>query len=278
MALAAVPLAFLCGAAGAVAACLDASGAGEPVAVARVTGHGDVALTDGRILRITGIAPLDDAAMAAAIRRHVADGVRVVAVAGKPDRWGRHDAQLAVSTETGVVSLIEPLVAEGLAVWRADSILPPRAAARSPAAGLSEACAARLNALEAAARRAGRGGWGGAAPMPLAADDPRRLKQYEGRFVIVTGRVVSVGERRKMIYINFGRIWSRDFFVEIVRTDWEKMAKEGVTAGALEGRTVMVRGDLLLRDVASGTARRTTGSAPVIRLSVARGISIVDSD
>ena len=114
--------------------------------------------------------------------------------------------------------------------------------------------------------------------MPLLAEDVPKLKQYQGRFVVVTGRVLSVNERRAMTFVNFGRVWSRDFFVEIARADWEKMAEDGISAKTLEGKRVMVRGDLMIREIAGGRERRDTGGAPAIRLSVARSISVLDMD
>lgn len=276
-ALSAAIAATFCGAHIAGAACLSAP-AGQAVEVTRIDGDGELVLADGRTLRLVGVAPIDATAMAVAIRHQVRAGARIAAIADKPDRWGRYDAQVAVPGASGMVSLIEPLVAEGFAIWRADSVAAPRRGNRASAAGISAACATRLAALEEGARLAARGSWAAPAPMPLSAGDIPNLKQYQGRFVVVTGRVVSVGERRATTFVNFGRVWNRDFFVEIPRADWEKMAQEGITAKKLEGRKVMVRGDLVIREIAAGPERRNTGGAPAIRLSVARSISVLDMD
>lgn len=259
----------------AAAACVGPSAPGERIAVADVNGYGEILTADGRTLRLAGVVLPDEAAAGAEIRRHVASGAYPVALADRPDRWGRYEAQLAVGTAAGAVSLAEPLVAAGLALLRPDAV------ASTPSA-ISEACASRLAEVEDAARLAGRGVWAGGGPgraaaMPLPADDGRLLKQYEGRFVIVAGKVTSVGERRAMTFLNFGPEWRRDFSVMIARGDWEKMARDGLSAAALEGRRVMVRGDLMLRDTARGDGREA-GGAPVIRLSVARGLSFLDLD
>lgn len=263
-----------------------AARAGEVIAVARVVDHEELVLADGRMLRLAGLASIDDAGMLDALRRHSTRGVRVVALAEKPDRWGRLEAVLAVQGSAGEVLLAELLVEEGVAVWRGDSPLTTRMAGSELVSALSGSYRERLLALEGDARRARRGGWGGASPMPLAAEDRARLKQYEGRYVVIVGRVTSVGERRKMTFINFGDVWSRDFSVFITRDDWDRMAKEGVTGESLKGRRVMVRGDLLFRKTtrgsldggSEGSLHGNTGRAPVIRLSVIHGISIQDSD
>lgn len=266
------------GASGAVAGCLVADAAGEAVIVADVAENAEMTLVDGRVLRLAGVAAMNDEAMAGAIRRYVSGGVRLIAVAGLPDRWGRLSAHLAVSSGAGPQALVELLVRDGVAVWRADPLAAPRNPAKASEVVFSTACMTRLAALEDGARRAGRGAWEGAKSMPLAADDLDRLKRFAGRYVVVSGRVVSVGERPSMTFINFGNVWSRDFSVLIARRDWETMMETGVTGKMLEGRTVMVRGDLLLRETTGAAGRRNSGSAPAIRLSVIRGISILDQD
>ena len=65
-----------------------------------------------------------------------------------------------------------------------------------------------------------------------------------GRFAIVEGVVRSVGERRDRTYLNFGRDWKDDMTVTIPKRTWTTLVERGLSAAALKGKRVRVRGVL----------------------------------
>ena len=56
------------------------------------------------------------------------------------------------------------------------------------------------------------------------------------------GKVLSVRESGATIYVNFGRIWTRDFTVTIARRMERAFTAAGMAPKALEGRRIRVRG------------------------------------
>jgi hypothetical protein len=59
---------------------------------------------------------------------------------------------------------------------------------------------------------------------------------------LVEGKVLSVRESGATIYVNFGRRWTRDFTVTILRRLQCAFATAGVKPKRLEGRHIRVRG------------------------------------
>ena len=99
-------------------------------------------------------------------------------------------------------------------------------------------------ALEQAARTARRGIW--AHPFyrvreagELAGSDWR---QALDSFVLVEGRVLSVGETRSRTYLNFGRDWETDFTVSLPARGRKAFRRAGVELDTLEGARVRARG------------------------------------
>lgn len=134
----------------------------------------------------------------------------------RPDRYGRLRARFDAS---GLPSLEEAMVGEGLA-WVASDI--PNATR-----------AARLLAVEAKARKAGRGLWKNWEPVPFA-----KAAKYTGRFGLVEGRVQQVDTHKGHRFIAFGEDW---------RTDPTGFIPASAAARfhdleALAGRTVRLRG------------------------------------
>ncbi|TDR87064.1 thermonuclease family protein [Enterovirga rhinocerotis] len=187
-----------------------------------------IVLEEGEVLRLADIRPADETATA----RRLAPlrGARVSGTkAGTEDRWGRRAARL-VLTEGGT-DLAQSLVAEGLA------IVDP-----GEQDGL---CRRGLLAVEDDARRRRVGMWESEIPLPAA--DPAVIASSVGRFALVEGRIVSVGERTRWTYLNFGRDFARDFAVSIPRRRWDEMKRRGLSAAALRGRRVRVRGIVEMR-------------------------------
>lgn len=89
-----------------------------------------------------------------------------------------------------------------------------------------------------------------------------------GQFVVITGLVASVGDRKRRLYLNFGQNWEQDFTVSVVKSGRGafKERKAGALARlqALTGKTVRVRGVLEQRQ------------GPLIRLADEAQIEILE--
>src|SRR5450759_1657540 len=77
---------------------------------------------------------------------------------------------------------------------------------------------------------------------PLSAENLTRLQAERGRFALVEGNVLSVRESGATIYVNFGRRWTRDFTVIILRRLSHAFTAAGIEPKKLEGRRIRVRG------------------------------------
>jgi hypothetical protein len=71
-----------------------------------------------------------------------------------------------------------------------------------------------------------------------------RLRERIGSFVLVEGRIRSIGERKQRTYLNFGGLWAEDFTIIISKTTWKQMSDRGMGAEALNGRRIRARGIL----------------------------------
>lgn len=199
-------------------------------------------LDDGREVRLAAIEvppiPLPQepgaAADGAPSRNGLAtllEGTEVVLKQAEPqktDRYGRVVAFAATAREGVEHSVQGELIAAGLA----------RVAARVGSRG----CAAELLARENAARSAKLGLWAGSYYDTLNADNPADVLAARGRFALVEGRVVSVRESGATIYVNFGRRWTEDFTVTILKRNARNFAAAGLDPKILAGRRVRVRG------------------------------------
>ena len=92
----------------------------------------------------------------------------------------------------------------------------------------SRACAAELLKRENAARAAGLGLWANPYYAVLDAGTPADVLAQRGRFALVEGEVVSVRESGATIYVNFGRRWSEDFSVTILKRNERNFAAAGL--------------------------------------------------
>jgi endonuclease YncB( thermonuclease family) len=160
----------------------------------------------------------------------------------KTDRYGRIVAY-AYTAPGGAERLVQAdLIAAGLA--------------RVAASVGSRSCAAELLARESAARGAKLGLWASSYYDTLSADNPAEVLAARGRFALVEGRVVSVRESGATIYVNFGRRWTEDFTVTILKRNARTFAAAGLEPKTLAGRRVRVRG-WIEEGVGLGSRRRT---------------------
>lgn len=209
-------------------------------------------LDDGRTVRLAGIeAPkpylVHDGraveALAVAAREaleRLASGVRVALRVGgiEQDRYGRVLAQV---------------FRDGDGTWLQEALIRAGFARVRPFAG-DASCLAELSASEREARAAARGLWRNAEYSVLSAYDPS-LTERKGLYVVVEGRVVSVGRGNRVDFLNFGRNWQRDFTVLVEPAVADRLADVGVPVDSLAERRVRVRGVL------------EEGGGPAIRLS-----------
>jgi hypothetical protein len=105
-------------------------------------------------------------------------------------------------------------------------------------------CVSALLQSETQARRQRIGLWREEIHQPLPAEAEERLRERIGRFVIVEGRIVQVGERGARTYLNFGRRWAEDFTVVLPKSTWARITGHGHSALSLRGRRIRARGVL----------------------------------
>jgi hypothetical protein len=164
---------------------------------------------------------------AAALAEDGARRMRFWPVRDRPDRWQRRRGHL-VDAATGA--------------WTARDLVARGAAIAAPALAHS-ACFPALMQAERAARARNLGIW--KTDRVRSAHRPAALASRIGRYTLVAGRVLSLGETRSTLYLNFGRRWSRDFTATIAIEDLDAFMAAGVDARSLEGAAIRVRGVLL---------------------------------
>jgi endonuclease YncB( thermonuclease family) len=116
------------------------------------------------------------------------------------------------------------------------------------------ACVTDLFRRETAARAAKLGLWADPYYGILDAETPADVLAHKGRFALVEGRVVSVRESGATIYLNFGRHWSQDFTVTVLKRNERNFAAAGLDLKSLEGRRIRVRGWIEERGGTAGGA------------------------
>ncbi len=209
---------------------------------------GDPLLGDGRRLRLVGLAPRQspeeasrfDAGLRGFLGRPL--GLTVV---GEPDRWGRLPARLTIPpTSPG-----EPTLDLAQQLLRQGAALPLHEPGSSP-------CETSQKASVQATVTSGP------QPASLTAVDGHDLaavKAQEGRYVMLEGRIASVGERSQRTYLNFSRRPKQAASVVLSRSLWRELKRAGWTASHLGGKRLRAYGvlagrDGLLLEVASRSA------------------------
>ena len=183
-------------AARAQADCGTPSGTGRVVAVDERL---DIALQDGRLVRLAGLEAFDPTRVspetAGAARQFLTERllgreVELKLLASGTDRWGRALADLSLPEPSGGAgsSVAMSLLSAGYArVW-------PEFEARD--------CAAARLAVEDGARRAGLGLWSEPDYAVIQSSDAAALRSRDGQFVVIEGRVGRVGFGRSRLYLD----------------------------------------------------------------------------
>jgi endonuclease YncB( thermonuclease family) len=230
-----------------------------PAEVADVLDGDTLTLTDGSIVRLAGVeAPKrlpgqaagtepGSATAARSALRALALGREVsVQEVGGRDRYERVAAILTLSDGR---SLQEAMVGRGMArIHGADPCLPKA-----------------LGSLESAARQARLGMWADPDFAVRDAADPS-LRTQKGLYQLVEGRIVSVGRGTRLVFLNFGKDWKRDFTVTVATDLATRLAPGGDPVNAFSGKRVIVRG--VVED----------NGGPQIRVTDESGIEILGDD
>lgn len=249
-------LAAACGAPGAASGAPRVAEACGPSAsiedrLADIGPRGELRLASGRRAVLSGLRWPDEPALDAAARSwlHAFRGAPLVLTErGAEDRWGRRRAD-AIAGEAEPVDLAGGLVAAGLAyadAGEADSL-----------------CRPALRAVEEAPRAAGLGLWAGG---PLAATDAAALNARAGRFTVVEGRILHVGERSARTYLDFARRGGQGLTVTVQKRSWRILGEHGLSAATLRGRRVRIRGMVEI------------GRGPFIDLAGVDGIEVIEGE
>jgi endonuclease YncB( thermonuclease family) len=106
----------------------------------------------------------------------------------------------------------------------------------------SRMCAVELLRRETLARKAKLGLWASSYYGLLNADEPADVLAKRGHFALVEGKVLSVRESGATIYVNFGRRWTEDFTVTILKRNERNFTAAGLEPKTFAGRQIRVRG------------------------------------
>ena len=203
------------------------------VRLAGVDAAGDPVLTDGRSLRLLGLAPRQDAAEATrfadAILGWRDKDLLLLTLAGV-DRWGRTNARLFPAdgqSDEGAPDLASLLLRAG-------------AASVMPEPGLV-GCDGNVGTIAAQNREQG-------SSRAIDGHDIAALKAQEGRLIVLEGRIASVGERSQRTYINFSRRRGEAASIVLSQKLWRDLKDAGWTASGLSGKRLRAHGILSGRD------------------------------
>jgi endonuclease YncB( thermonuclease family) len=218
------------------------AGCGMPagaVRIAAVDERLNVALVDGRLIRLGGLdapepARGDPETVTAArsflAARLVGREAELDLLASGTDRWGRVVADLSAAETPGgpSESIVLALLAAGYARVR------PEFETRN--------CAAARLAVEDGARRAGLGIWRDREYAVIPSSDLPALRRRVGQFVVLEGRVRRVGFGRSRLYLDL--IPQAGPTIVVVRKLESAFARAGHPIAALAGQTIRARGAL----------------------------------
>ena len=224
-----------------LAACAPRSANGDTATVSEVIDAVTLRLSDGRLIRLRGLAPPENVAKSPALahkaRAYLAgllagQRVRPLATAGTPDRYGRLAAHLQRAGDGALIDAA--MVRAGFAFLAVEP-------------GPNSPCRTALSRLEAEARDARRHLWAEGFLAVHSASDPTLGDAAPG-YAIIEGKVLSVGKTRNRLFLNFGRKWREDFTITIYRRDLKRFVATGLDPEDMKGKRVRARGWLERRD------------------------------
>ena len=185
-------------------------------------------LNDGREIRLAAIGGTESTTQAALSALATGRDIIFSPLVPVKDRYGRLNMRAFLADSGTPQSVEAALIAQGVA------LAAPR--------GDDDGCMMVLRNAERTARAGKLGLWSDAARSVMQAENPAALMTAQGKFAVVEGKVLSVRESGGTLYVNFGRRWSEDFTVTILKRDTRKFTEAGVEPKSLERRNVRVRG------------------------------------
>jgi endonuclease YncB( thermonuclease family) len=103
-------------------------------------------------------------------------------------------------------------------------------------------CADELFGAEKTARERLQGLWADPELRPKSASNRGEILRAKGHFALVEGKVLNVREFGAAIYLNFGRRYTRDFSVMILRRNARLFTAAGIVPKQLQDKRIRVRG------------------------------------
>ncbi|MCJ2043665.1 DNA-binding protein [Methylobacterium sp. J-078] len=206
--------------------------------------RGELALASGARAVLAGIHWPDEAGADAAAQAWLLAyrGRSLTLVArGETDRWGRDHVDASLEGEARAAPAPSERTRMDLAPVDLAGGLVEAGLVPVDAGERETLCRPALLALEAGARRAGRGLWSQAGP---GVRDGAALRARMGRFVVAQGAVLRVGERARRTYLDFARKGEDGLTVTVSKRTWRRLQERGLSAESLRGREVRVRGRL----------------------------------
>ncbi|MGA8002741.1 MAG: thermonuclease family protein [Pseudolabrys sp.] len=193
--------------------------------VASVRDGRTLLLVDGRELRLAAIEVADESR---SLLQSLVGGrdVRLRQLGPQHDRYGRLVA--FIYADDSQRSVQQAMLEQGQA----------RVSARIG----DKSCADALLHAERAARGSRLGLWADPNFAPLKSENINRIVAARGQFALVEGKVLSVRESGATMYLNFGRRWTHDFTVTILKRHRRDFATTGIDPKRLEGHPIRVRG------------------------------------
>jgi endonuclease YncB( thermonuclease family) len=195
--------------------------------VKSVTDGRTLLLEDGREVRLPAI-EVQDAAQPVLSQLIAGRELVLSPLVPAVDRYGRLNMRAFLNVDGKPQSVEARLVALGVA------LASPR--------GDDESCLKELLRGEQTARASKLGQWNDDMRKRMRAEDPAALMAARGKFAAVDGKVMSVRESGGTIYVNFGRRWSEDFTVTILKRNARTFSDAGLEPKRFEGRRIRVRG------------------------------------
>jgi len=234
-----------------------------PAHIERVTNRLELALADGRTVRLAGLDAPDpgrgESETASKARAFLSELVigrdaELRIVAPRPDRWNRTPADvfLVVGEPDKPRSVALTLLAAGFARVR------PETETRD--------CLVERLAAENSARLQGLGLWTDPYYSVVPAGHIEDLRGRDGLFAIVEGKALRVGVGRSRYYIDFGR---RGAFTATIPKRQEKLfGRAGINFSTLAGANLRMRGAL---DNRFGPHMEITDPQQIERIDVSEG-------
>ncbi|MFK8034554.1 MAG: hypothetical protein AB8B94_10465 [Hyphomicrobiales bacterium] len=213
--------------------------------IASIDHLGLVQLEDGRKMRLSGVW-LMFAQKNTALSSFRGRTVTPYPAAQKADHTGSIAAHFMLSPSQSQRSSEEPwLQAEILSMGTAFLYIYPD----------RTSCADELREFENKAITSSKGFWsqvlrqdifGAPAEQSIALivgeADNLEIESAEGRYGIISGRVLSTGKSGRWRYLNFGDNFSRDFTVRVTARVEKRLIEQGLTIKRLEDKRIEVRG------------------------------------